>query len=178
MAAQAADSGMWGGSLLTVLGKIVCSAKSELILCSPYWRESGVASLLSAAGRSGYDGLDVLVHDGPLMKDEDRQGLGYLIRRMRTIGAKLRMITPLGVQGWRPFPHATLVIADGSCAYVGSANFTLSGLDHAIEAGLIVDSQWEETYLRGHLMERLDRTGFLDTPPWVFVAREFHSAHV
>jgi phosphatidylserine/phosphatidylglycerophosphate/cardiolipin synthase-like enzyme len=36
---------------------------------------------------------------------------------------------------------ATAIIADSTKAYVGSANFTNSGLDHGIEAGVMVEGE-------------------------------------
>lgn len=42
LAEQAANSGLWGGSLLVALGKILEATRNSLVILSPYWRVDGV----------------------------------------------------------------------------------------------------------------------------------------
>lgn len=42
LAEQAANSGLWGGSLLVALGKILEAMRNSLVTLSPYWRVDGV----------------------------------------------------------------------------------------------------------------------------------------
>jgi phosphatidylserine/phosphatidylglycerophosphate/cardiolipin synthase-like enzyme len=143
LAKQAANSGLWGGSLLAALGKILVGVRHDLVILSPYWRMDGVRSLLSTAGRTSYAGVKVRVftRTAALMSADDRTAFIFFIDRMRASGAVVQAFTPKAMGGMTPFLHAKLIIADSTKAYVGSANFTNSGLDHGIEAGVLVEGE-------------------------------------
>jgi len=143
LAEQAINSGLWGGSLLVALGKILEGAEKDLIVFSPYWRADGVQSLLAAAGRQSYAGLNVAVVSQPRarMTAGDAEGLTFFINALRANGALVRVLAPRSHGGLTPVLHAKLIIADGVTAYVGSANFTKSGLDHGLEAGVLVEGE-------------------------------------
>ncbi len=143
LAEQALNSGLWGGSLLVALGQILEGVNEELIVFSPYWRADGVKSLLSAAGRQFYAGVNVTIFTQPkyLMKPPDIDGLLFFINTLGQTGANVQVLAPYGDEGLTPILHAKLIIADGVTAYVGSANFTKSGLDYGIEAGVLVEGQ-------------------------------------
>ena len=143
LAKQAEISGLWGGSLLGALGKILESANQELLVVSPYWRTYGVKSLLSNAGRKSYEGVNVTVLTQPsyLMKTEDKEGLIYFINTLSESKAEVQVLVLADNNTQVPFMHAKLVVADGVLAYVGSANFTRSGLDHGLEAGVLVEGE-------------------------------------
>lgn len=143
LADQAAQSGLWGGSLLVALGKVFAEARHDLVILSPYWRVDGVRSLLSAAGRANYAGIKVRVFApaSRRMSSDDQLALKYFVDKMRKGGALVQVLTPRSIEGMAPFLHAKLIIADSVKAYVGSANFTSSGLDHGIEAGVLVNGE-------------------------------------
>jgi len=148
LANQALDSGLWGGSLLVALGEILKGARHELFIFSPYWRVDGVRSLLSAVGRKNYLNVHVQVITQPQarMKRDDREGLVFFIDTMILCGATVRVCSPVPVDGFTPFLHAKLIIADAEKAYVGSANFTSSGLDHGLEAGILVEGEAAQSF--------------------------------
>lgn len=141
LAEQAIQSGLWGGSLLAALGNLMAGARHDLAIISPYWRLDGVRSLLSTAGRASYAGLQVRVFSpgAPRMKPEDLEALSFLIDKLRNSGARVQRLAPRLVEGMAPFVHAKLIVADSNRAYVGSANFTSSGLNYGLEAGVIVE---------------------------------------
>lgn len=143
LAEQAINSGLWGGSLLVALGKILEDVNKDLIVFSPYWRVDGVKSLLAAAGRQYYVGVNVTIFTQPkfLMKPADKDGLVFLINTLVQAGAIVQVLAPRANEGLTPILHAKLIIADGVTAYVGSANFTKSGLDHGLEAGVLVEGE-------------------------------------
>lgn len=143
LAAQAMNSGLWGGSLLVALGKILEGVEKDLVVFSPYWCADGVQSLLAAAGRQSYAGVNVTVFSQPKiwMKAGDEDGLAFFINTLRTAGALVQVLAPCANEGLPPILHAKLIIADGVTAYVGSANFTKSGLDHGLEAGVLVEGE-------------------------------------
>jgi phosphatidylserine/phosphatidylglycerophosphate/cardiolipin synthase-like enzyme len=143
LAGQAMSSGLWGGSLLVALGKILEGVSNELVLFSPYWRTNGVQSLLAAAGRDSYIGVNVTIFSQPKiwMKAEDEEGLLFFLKTLREAGALTRVFAPRAHQGFTPILHAKLIIADRTNAYVGSANFTKSGLDLGLEAGVLLEGE-------------------------------------
>ena len=149
-AGQAAGSGLWGGSLLVTLGKILEGTERELLIFAPYWRIDGVRSLLAAAGRRSYAGVKVRVFTqrAGMMKFDDQAGLSFFVETMKTSGASVSVLTPAPIDGMSPFLHAKLIIADMAKAYIGSANFTNSGLEHGLEAGVLVEGDAANAFAR------------------------------
>jgi len=143
LANQSAFSGLWGGSLLVALGKLLESANENLIIFSPYWRADGTQALLAAAGRQSYQGIQVTIFTQPQakMKERDVEGLRNFVKILKQAGAQVRVLAPKPHEGLTPILHAKLIIADFVKAYVGSANFTKSGLDHGLEAGVLVEGE-------------------------------------
>ena len=143
LATQSALSGLWGGSLLVALGKILEGANDSLVIFSPYWRTDGAQVLLAAAGRKSYQGVQVSIftQPKPWMKESDMEGLSKFVKILREAGAQVRVLAPKPHEGLTPILHAKVIIADSVKAYVGSANFTKSGLDYGLEAGVLVEGQ-------------------------------------
>lgn len=143
LALQAETSGLWGGSLLVALGKILEEVKQDLVIFSPYWRTDGVQSLLAAAGRKSYTDVNVAIFTQPKvrMRPDDEEGLMFFINMMKACGASVTVRAPSAHDGLTPILHAKLIIADGKTGYVGSANFTKSGLDHGLEAGVLAKGE-------------------------------------
>lgn len=150
LALRAGASSLWGGSLLVALGKILGEVKQDLVIFSPYWRTGGVQSLLAAAGRKCYTGVNVSVFTQPrvTMKPGDEEGLTFFIDTIRAGGASVLVRVPSAHDGLTPTLHAKLIIADGTTGYVGSANFTRSGLDHGLEAGVFAEGEIANAFFR------------------------------
>ena len=147
---QAADSSLWGGSLLSELAMLMQGANEDLIVVAPYWRADGVRSLLTTTGRSSYSGLSARLFTVPAehMRPEDQQALLLFASSLMTFGAKVRILAPKAIAGKVPFLHAKLLIADARKAYVGSANFTGSGFDRGIESGVLVEGSTASAFAR------------------------------
>jgi phosphatidylserine/phosphatidylglycerophosphate/cardiolipin synthase-like enzyme len=145
---QSAHSGLWGGSLLVALGKILEDVQKELIVIAPYWRMDGVQSLLATASRATFAGVmvTILTQSKFRMHPDDSLGLNYFLRAMRSAGAEVRVLMPRTQEGFVPHVHAKLLVSDGMRAYVGSANFTRSGLDHGIEAGVLTEGEAAQAF--------------------------------
>jgi len=75
------------------------------------------------------------------MKEDDAEGLHHFVKTMHDVGADVRILAPRSYEGLTSIMHAKLMIADDIRAYVGSANFTRSGLDHGFEAGVLVEGE-------------------------------------
>ncbi len=125
------------------LGKLLGGVKQDLVIFSPYWRTDGVQSLLAAAGRKSYNGVNVSVFTQPRgrMKLGDEEGLTFFIDTMKAGGASVSVRVPSAHNGLTPILHAKLIVADGKTGYIGSANFTKSGLDHGLEAGVLAKGE-------------------------------------
>lgn len=142
------NNGLWGGSLLVALGRLLSGANHELIIFSPYWRTEGARLLLAAASRTSYRAVQVKVFTQPAsrMSNKDREGVTTFADILRQGNAEVKILAPRVVDGAWPFIHAKLVIADGVRAYVGSANFTSSGLDHGVESGVLVEGNAAQSF--------------------------------
>jgi len=147
---KAGNTGLWGGSLLVALGQMLALVQYELIVFAPYWRTDGVRSLLAASGRARYDGVRIKVFTQPAsrLSENDRAGVRGFVDTLRQAGAQIALLAPRPVDGAWPFIHAKLMIADGRRAYVGSANFTSSGLDHGVESGVIVEGEVARAFVQ------------------------------
>lgn len=145
---SASNNGLWGGSLLVALGQLLGGAKHELVIFSPYWRIEGVRLLMAAAGRSNYREVRVKVFTQPScrMSNMDREGVTAFVDIFRKGKAEVKILAPRVVDGAWPFIHAKLMIADRVRAYVGSANFTSSGLDHGVESGVLVEGEAAKSF--------------------------------
>lgn len=148
LAQQSVLSGLWGGSLLVALGRILERVQEELIVIAPYWRIDGVQSLLATGGRPNFAGVmvTVLTQSKFRMHPDDLLGLNHFSGAMRAAGAEVRVLMPRVEDGFVPHVHAKLLVADGARAYVGSANFTRSGLDHGIEAGVLTEGETAQAF--------------------------------
>lgn len=140
---QSTYSGIWGGTLLVAIGEILRITKNELIIFAPYWRVDGVKSLIAAASRESYKDLEIRIFTQPKskMKIEDKEGLEYLVDFLKEKGAKIKVVAPSSLDIFTPMLHAKLIISDRKKAYVGSANFTMSGLNYGIEAGVLITGE-------------------------------------
>lgn len=140
MASHPRMSGLWGGSLLVAIGKLLHEVDREVLLFSPYWRKEGCRALLAAASRESYAGVAVNIFTQPVrrMRNGDFEGLSYFVSMLKAMNATVRIATPRAFDGLTPMLHSKLIVADEVKAYVGSANFTKSGLDHGFEAGVLV----------------------------------------
>lgn len=143
LADQSTYSGIWGGTLLVAIGEILRTAKKELIIFAPYWRVDGIKSLMAAASRESYKDLEIRIftQSKSRMKYEDKEGLEYLVDSLIKNGAKVKVFAPKPLEIFTPMLHAKLIISDRKKAYVGSANFTMSGLNYGIEAGVLITGE-------------------------------------
>lgn len=134
------ETDLWGGSLLVAIGKLLAEVEQELIVVAPFWRTDGVDALLSAAGRTDYTGVTVRILTQPhtWMKREDKEGVRRFVCVLESKGATVTLRAPKpSDEGSQPIVHAKLLLADGISVYVGSANFTRSGLHFGIEVGVL-----------------------------------------
>lgn len=166
LAPQATQSGLWGGSLLAALGRLLGSARHDMAIFAPYWRADGVQSLLSTASRNDYSGLRVRLFTQAAyrMGASDQEGVNHFVKKMQSMGAQVQTYAPMDdYNGIAPFLHAKLMVADAKRAYVGSANFTASGLEHGIEAGVLLTGEPAASFGRwSQAVETICRSWYCD----------------
>lgn len=124
------------------LRSLITSARSKLLLVSPYLSTGGIVGLrrsiavaaqnqvwiklvtsVAADERSGTQAAIRLLLDGPE---------GQLIRpRLRILQAAPQ---------WTDLVHAKCIVVDGKTGYLGSANFSVGGLDRHFEIGVALSS--------------------------------------
>jgi len=116
------------------------NAKNELILTSPFIQESGISSLLKVLTDALARGvvLVVLTHKAEDLASSQGVAVEELRREAIRLGKVLKVYTadvPIG-----SMLHAKLVIADGECLILGSANITWPGLEQNLEAGVVLNN--------------------------------------
>jgi phosphatidylserine/phosphatidylglycerophosphate/cardiolipin synthase-like enzyme len=121
----------------TMIGLIV-GARSRLRIFSPFLDARGLDVLavsLVAATRRG-----VLATVGYARTGNRGEAIEQLEQRVADSGDP-RKLTTVPIESDRPFPHLKLIAADGSRAYIGSANLTWPALTSNAEIGALVDGE-------------------------------------
>ncbi|MCD8560227.1 MAG: phospholipase D-like domain-containing protein [Shewanella xiamenensis] len=131
------DTGIWGGSLLSSIAEIINSAKHELYVIAPYWSINGVKALISSLDRLEKPELKVRILTQPAEKlnHEELKAVSHLKEFFLGLKTNFKILAPTMENSFTPLIHAKSVIADGRDAYIGSANYTASGIEHSIEIG-------------------------------------------
>lgn len=138
------DQGIWAGSLMTRVHELINAAEETLYLVCPYWSELGVGNLMKHITRATMTGVRVVVLTRPResMDDDDLRGIITLRQELERRGASVLVKAPdRDRQGRSPLVHAKVVIRDGAEAYLGSANFSMSGMESSVEVGVLMDGQ-------------------------------------
>lgn len=135
------DSGIWAGSLLSSISEIINLARNELFIIAPYWSSAGVKSLVNNLDRSSRKGLSVFIFTQPKnnLRVDEIEAIKGLFAFFTSVDAKVAVFAPNFDEDSEPLLHAKAVIADGTVAYLGSANYTASGMERSIEIGIRVE---------------------------------------
>jgi cardiolipin synthase len=143
------------------LRELVASATSSLLIAAPYLSPAGMTALQPSIATAAQPGAWVRLITGN-MEDADgwnRRAIRSLLngeegeiirRRFRVLTA--RSETPVLL-------HAKVVIADGTRAYLGSANISLGALERNLELGVALEAAQAETLER--LFSFLEGQGLL-----------------
>lgn len=134
------ERGIWAGSLMTSISGLINNAQQELVVVTPYWSTQGVVSLLRHVTRATMSGVSVTVLTQPRhrMKNEEAEALRIFVDSLGNLHAKVTARCPQADGVYTPLLHAKAVIRDGIEAYIGSANFTASGVEQSFELGVHV----------------------------------------
>lgn len=127
-----------GASYTEAILGVIGSARSELVMTSPFMQEHGISSLLEALVDALGRGvkLTVLTHHADDLGSAQSIAVEELRREATRLGKTLRVFTADAPVG--SMLHAKLVIADEDVMVLGSANLTGPGLEQNIEAGVVL----------------------------------------
>jgi phosphatidylserine/phosphatidylglycerophosphate/cardiolipin synthase-like enzyme len=124
--APAADDLVWSPGARTALVALIASARTSLLVYNEEMADAGIEDALMKAARRG-------VRVRILMTASD-EWTGTLARLV-TAGAEVRTYPATKSS---LYIHAKVIIADGTKAFVGSENFSVTSLDDNRELGIMV----------------------------------------
>ena len=129
-----------GTSYTEAILRVIRTARSELVMTSPFMQEHGISSLLEALVDALGRGvrLTVLTHHADDLGSSQSIAVEELRREAIRLGKSLRVFTANAPVG--SLLHAKLVIADEDIMVLGSANLTGPGLEQNIEAGVVLSA--------------------------------------
>lgn len=131
------ETGIWAGSLLLSIAEIINGSLYDLFIIAPYWSVTAINALLSNLDKTKKPQLVVSILTQPEtnLKPDELQAIEILRAYFLSLDAKLTISSPKFENNQYPLLHAKTVIGDGKDAYIGSANYTASGIEHSIEIG-------------------------------------------
>lgn len=129
-------------SIREVLNNLIRSARSDVLLCSPYVDPEGIGLLLDALRGAAGRGVSItmLTHSLDDLHSPNARAIALLKREVAAVEAvhiPSALTTPDGTA--EPLlVHAKLVVVDQRAAWIGSANLTRAGLMSNIELGVLL----------------------------------------
>lgn len=129
------------------LREIIASATSRLLIAAPYLSPAGMAALQPSIATAAQQGAWIRLITGDL---EDANGWNRRAIRSLLNGAEgeiiRRRFRVLAARGETPvLLHAKVIVADGTRAYLGSANISLGALERNLELGVALEPAQAQT---------------------------------
>jgi phosphatidylserine/phosphatidylglycerophosphate/cardiolipin synthase-like enzyme len=119
----------------TLIG-LISRARDRLRLFSAYVDGPGLRALEPALAGATNRGVDVDLVTVRHLEREDAPAVLTSLLDSNGDRSRLRIHR---LEGMKWFPHLKLLTADGSSAYIGSANMTLAGMTTNFEVGALVE---------------------------------------
>ncbi len=151
--------------LRTAVRSLIASAEHTLVLASPFWDPEVAADLATLIGRRLSAGVEVRIITRQPRSESDANALRSLSQAASGRTPQLRVLetaSELDRFGSATF-HFKAAVADGSVAYIGSANFNVAGLLSRWELGTLL--RGEMAHQVGDLLESLYAAASPLTPP-------------
>ncbi len=135
------------GDLDQFLRTIIGSARTSLLIISPYLSAAGLQSLKAPMEVAVSNGAWLRIVTGDLAADNERnrQALQRLVENSdgQRIRGRLRVL--VATESLPVLIHAKSIIADRSSGFLGSANLSWRGLDSNFEMGVALGYRQAET---------------------------------
>ena len=135
---MSSNSGIWPGSLMRAIHELIQSSSSEIVIMAPYWSTQGVEELTRNITRDSMAGVTVIMLTQPRsnLTHDAVLAITQLKDWMENRQANVTLYCPKADSDPVPLLHAKAVVRDKLEAYVGSANFSLGGVEQSIELGV------------------------------------------
>lgn len=133
-------TGVWPGSLFEAIHRLFESARESMIVVAPYWSVDAVQMLMRHVTRASMSGVRISILTQPRVHlSADALKAVLLLRGLLAFKhADVSVYSPYIVGGRAPLIHCKAVVQDDERAYLGSANFTVNGIDQSVELGVIL----------------------------------------
>jgi phosphatidylserine/phosphatidylglycerophosphate/cardiolipin synthase-like enzyme len=130
--------GPYADSLVAHLSGLIDIAEKELLIVAPYWSVRGVSDIARRINKRGTPGLKVTVLVEADSDASNTAGAADFCSLMTNkLLGQVTVKQPRKLKsGFYPTLHAKVIVVDRKRAYVGSANFSESGLKSSIEMGV------------------------------------------
>jgi phosphatidylserine/phosphatidylglycerophosphate/cardiolipin synthase-like enzyme len=132
------------GSLVVNLLDLIQQAESELVILNPFFSEKGYEQVGAPISDATARGVDVTIITKSLTYGGSTQNERVVRRLFQNDDTMPENLTIYEYvldenpdEEYPPTIHAKLTIADGECAYLGTANMTHRGLVENLELGVI-----------------------------------------
>lgn len=144
------------------LRTLAFSAHQRLVLVAPYLSEGGLIGLRSAIAVSAQRGAWVLLVTSGLDENEalNRRAVSSLLEGNDGVLIRNRLRVLKAAESLSGFFHAKFMLVDGQRGYLGSANFSVNGLERNLELGTALSG--EEARTLDELITYLEATGELE----------------
>jgi len=144
------------------LRTLACSAQQRLVLVAPYLSEGGMIGLRSAIAVSAQRGAWVLLVTSGLDESEalNRRAVSRLLEGSDGVLIRNRLRLLRTTERLSGFFHAKFMLVDRQCGYLGSANFSVNGLERNLELGTSLSGQ--QTQALDELITYMEATGELE----------------
>lgn len=144
------------------LRTLAASAQLRLVLVAPYLSEGGMRGLRAAIAVSAQRGAWIRLVTGDLDEKEslNRRAIASLLEGCDGLLIRNRLRVLRVSENLAGFFHAKFMLADGQRGYLGSANFSMNGLERNLELGTALGG--EEARTLDELVTYLEATGDLE----------------
>lgn len=141
---------------------LAASAKSRLLVVSPYLSPGGMASLRSAIAVSAQRGawIRLVTSDLDNSHSANRRSVSVLLDGSDGVLIRPRLRLLAVSESLTELVHAKCMVVDGMRGYLGSANLSISGLEKNFELGVALGE--EEAAALDHLISYFEANGDLE----------------
>lgn len=130
------------GDLRAAILEIIASARRQLVLASPFWDEETADEIADLVKKRVEAGVDVSVLGRFAVSG--KSAVTAILRRL-SAGGRCQVfswfIVGPGERNVQTFHFKVAVADEGQTAYLGTANFTMSGLRSRMELGVVLSGE-------------------------------------
>ncbi|MFL0196109.1 phospholipase D-like domain-containing protein [Clostridium sp. WILCCON 0269] len=144
---------------------LICSTKTRIILCFPYYSSKGVeqlmASFKSLLKEKSNVRIDIIVDN--VQTKINKNAMNTFVKNLKCTSKNnnIRIFeASSSYENSQLFFHAKILLADGERGYMGSANFSKRGFTDQLEVGLELSKQ--NARILEVLIDYLIRQGFFN----------------